>query len=113
MLDRLKGILSIWLLKYWYLLLLSISLSVATFYYFEHEGKSKVYDVKMMGSTLLLSQQALQGYLDPLILACINQDYKSANQLLHISEDLLTFFDKKKKSMFSIGRTDCYFAPGR
>jgi len=32
---------------------------------------------------------------------------------IHISEDLLAFFDKKKESMFSIGRTDCYFTPGR
>ena len=32
---------------------------------------------------------------------------------IHISEDLIAFFDKKKESMFSIGRTDCYFTPGR
>ena len=88
MVDRLKGILSIWLLKYWYLLLLSISLSVATFYYFQHQGKARIYEVRMMGSTLLLSQHALQGYLDPLIIACIHKDYKSANQILSISEDL-------------------------
>ena len=32
---------------------------------------------------------------------------------IHISEDLVAFFDKKKESMFSIGRADCYFTPGR
>lgn len=88
MLDRLKGILSIWLLKYWYLLLLSISLSVATFYYFEHEGKARIYEVKMMGSTLLLSRPALQEYLNPLSQWVTEKDYTSAQRILGIPKEI-------------------------
>ncbi|MCX6182013.1 MAG: hypothetical protein NT150_08820 [Bacteroidetes bacterium] len=85
---KIKGILSIWLLKYWYLLLFCLVLAYGLFYFFKHNKQEGFFICKMMGSTYMLSGSSISEYMEPFDMAIKERDYKSVDRLIGVKEDV-------------------------
>jgi hypothetical protein len=87
--GKIKGILKIWLFKYWYFLVLCLALSYGFFYFLKHEKHEQIYICKMQGSTFMLSRLSLNEYMEPLSQSLTEKDYYNAERFIGVDSMIL------------------------
>lgn len=86
--EKIKLILRIWLFKYWYLLLLCISLSFGLYYYLLNTEQEKVYLCRLQGSTTLLSNASINDYMGSIIRWVEEKNYSNAERVLGVKKEI-------------------------
>ncbi len=87
--GKIKEIFRIWLFKYWYLLLLCLTLSYGVFYFLKNEKHERIFICKMQGSTFMLSTLAMNEYMEPLTQCLSEKDYYNAERIIGVKKEIL------------------------